>query len=202
MGDAIGHVFQAPGDDDPAVGEPDQDDVVQVLVEDHVGDVGDVRGEAHLRARQVGSLADPGQARGEHDVTGGGEETADVPEAVRPFQRSVDQHERRHAPSLAAALPATSLGRHNSSTSRPTGSSSVREPAAVVSMVSADLLGETMAGGGASMMQDGVNGATRCPRAVRHRRAELLGAPPLREGLPLVVMTKTEPFPSSPRAPG
>ena len=42
----------------------------------------------------------------------------------------------------------------------------------------------------------------RCRRAVRHRRAELLGAPPLRAGLPLVVMTKTEPFPEFPESAG
>ena len=61
--------MQAPGDDESAVGESEQDDDVEILVERLVDHVLHVRRQVHLRARQMGPFADAGQARREHLVT-------------------------------------------------------------------------------------------------------------------------------------
>ena len=97
MADPLGDVLQRSGDHDPAVGEPEQHDVGEVLVEDLVDDVADVGGEVDLRAHEVDPLADAREARGEHLVALGGQEGPDLAEPVRPTPRTVHQHERRHA---------------------------------------------------------------------------------------------------------
>ena len=112
VADPLGDVLQRSGDHDPAVGEPEQHDVGEVLVEDLVDDVADVGGEVDLRAHEVDPLADAREARGEHLVALGGQEGPHLAEAVRPTPRTVHQHERRHAqPSGAptAGRPGTSM---------------------------------------------------------------------------------------------
>jgi hypothetical protein len=94
--DPFGDVPERPGDHEPAVGEAQQHDAAEILVPDGVDDVGDVRGQAHLRAGQVGALADAGQARREDLVPGRPERAAHLAEAVRAAPRAVDQDEDRH----------------------------------------------------------------------------------------------------------
>src|SRR5262249_59867525 len=65
VADPVGDVLERPGDHQPAVGEPQQHDAPQVLIQHRVRDVGDVRGQADLRAGQVRPLTDAGQAGGE-----------------------------------------------------------------------------------------------------------------------------------------
>jgi hypothetical protein len=91
-----GDVLERPGDHEPAVGEAEQHDVAEVLVPDGVDDVGDMRGQGHLRTGQVRTLADAGQAGREDLVAGRPERAAHLAEAVRAAPRAVHQDENRH----------------------------------------------------------------------------------------------------------
>jgi hypothetical protein len=110
---SFGDVLERAGDHEPAVGEAEQDDVAEVLVPDGVDDVGDVRGQAHLRARKVGALADAGQARREDLVAGGPERAAQLAEAVRATPCTVNQDKDRHQHQPLPPLPPPSARRRH-----------------------------------------------------------------------------------------
>ena len=94
--DAIGDVLQRPRHHHTAVGIPEQHDAVEILVEDLVDDIVDVRAERDLRARQVRALTDAGEAGCEDLVPGRLQAAPHVPEAVRAGPGPVDEYERRH----------------------------------------------------------------------------------------------------------
>ena len=99
----VGDVLEGAGHDHAAVGEAEQHDVGQVLVEDRVHHVEHVGGQVDLRRRQVGALSDAGQGRGEHLVPRLAQRPADQTEAPRPAPRPVHQNNCRHG---ADARPA------------------------------------------------------------------------------------------------
>src|SRR4029077_7993892 len=106
----VADVLQGPGDHEAPVGEPEQHDAVKILIQDGVDDVGDVGGQAHLRAGEVDALTDTGEARREDLVPGRPERTADLAEAVCAAPRPVHQNEDRHLSSPSAGrLPSTTL---------------------------------------------------------------------------------------------
>ncbi len=92
---ALGHPLGHPGDDHPAEAVADQDDVAQVLVLQHVDDVGDEVVEVDGRAGEVDALAEAGAGRGVDVVAGRPQQRRDrVPdEGAGPL--AGDQDERR-----------------------------------------------------------------------------------------------------------
>ena len=98
VADPVGDVGQAAGHDGTPVREPEEHDVVEVLVEDLVDDVGDVRAQRDLGTREVGPFADAGEAGREHVVVLGPQQRSDVTEPVGPAPCAVHQHVGRHVP--------------------------------------------------------------------------------------------------------
>ncbi len=96
LGHAVRHLVESAGDHHAAVGVPEEDDVAVVLVQQVVHDVLDVSAQPDLGAREVGPLAEPGQARGEALVAGRMEQPAYVPEPVGSAPATVDQDGGRH----------------------------------------------------------------------------------------------------------
>ena len=96
VADPVGDVGEAAGHHHPAVGEAEQHDAVEVLVEDVVDDVAHVGAEVDLRTAEVGPLAEAGEAGREDVVAGALEPAADVTEAVGAAPRSMHQHVGRH----------------------------------------------------------------------------------------------------------
>ena len=101
----VGDVLEGAGHDHAAVGEAEQHDVGQVLVEDRVHHVEHVSGQVDLRRRQVGALSDAGQGRGEHLVPRLAQRPADQTEAPRPAPRPVHQNKCRHDADAKPASP-------------------------------------------------------------------------------------------------
>ena len=99
VADPLGDVLEGTGDDEPAVGEAEQHDPGQILVQHLVDDVADMGAEVDHRAGEVGPLADAGQARGEHLMARRRQPAPNVTEPVGPAPATVHQHVRRHPPS-------------------------------------------------------------------------------------------------------
>jgi len=95
--DPVADVLQRARDHAPAVGEAEQHDPVEILIQHHVDHIGDVGGQAHLRAGQMDPLADASQAGREHLVPGRSQRRADLTEAVRAAPCAMHQDKRRHA---------------------------------------------------------------------------------------------------------
>ena len=70
VGDPLGDPVGRTGDDRPAVASADQNHTGQVLVVQHVDDIGDVGVEIDLRMREVDALAVPSQGGGAYVVPG------------------------------------------------------------------------------------------------------------------------------------
>ena len=66
VADAIGDVLEGAGHDESAVRETDEHDRREVLVQNVVHDVADVRRQRHLRAREMHPFTNAGEARREH----------------------------------------------------------------------------------------------------------------------------------------
>ena len=96
MAHALGDVLERAGHHEPAVGEPEQHDGIEILVENLVDDVLDVRAEPDLRACQVHALADAREARREDLMARALQPAPHVPEAVCAGPGPVDENERRH----------------------------------------------------------------------------------------------------------
>src|SRR5689334_4079115 len=90
--DAVGDMLERARDDEAAIGESDQHDLVQILVEDVVHDVADMRAEADLRAGEMNALADAGQAGARHFVSRGAEQGPHMPKAVGAAPSAVNQN--------------------------------------------------------------------------------------------------------------
>jgi hypothetical protein len=97
MRDARRNVLERAGDDEAAIGKPDQNDVAEILVEDVIDDVADVGAEAHQWAGMVNPFANAGQARRRHVVLSGTKQPAHVPETVRAAPSPVNQNKCCHA---------------------------------------------------------------------------------------------------------
>ena len=97
MADAFGDVLQRSGDHHPAVGESEQDDLVETLVQHLIDDVLNVRRQRDLRTRQVRALAESREARRERLVAGRLQAAPDVAEAVCTRPGAVDEDEGTHA---------------------------------------------------------------------------------------------------------
>ena len=84
MAHPVGDVLQGPCHHHPAIGESQQHDLVEILVQHVIDDVLNVRRQRDLRTCQVRALAEPGEARRERLMTGHLEAAPYVAKAVRP----------------------------------------------------------------------------------------------------------------------
>jgi len=94
--DPIGSPVADSGDHHAAVAVPDEDDVAQVFVVEHGGDVADVQVEIDGRTEKVRALAEAGERRRVHVVTVGPQEPRDALVAPTAVTAPVHQHIRRH----------------------------------------------------------------------------------------------------------
>jgi hypothetical protein len=94
--DPVADVLQRAGDHKPPVRETEEHDAAKVLVQDGVGDIGDVGRQADLGTGEVGALTDSGQARRENLVARRPERAADLAEAVRAAPCAVNKNKDRH----------------------------------------------------------------------------------------------------------
>jgi hypothetical protein len=91
-------VGERPGDDHPAVGEPEQDDVIEILVQHVVDDVFDVGRQPDLWTGEVNPLAETGERWRGDVVPGVAQHWPHLAEAVRARPGAVNENVRRHAP--------------------------------------------------------------------------------------------------------
>jgi len=101
----VGDVLEGAGHDHAAIGEAEQHDVGQVLVEDRVHHVEHVGGQVDLRRRQVRALPDAGQGRSEHLMPRLAQRPADQTESPGAAPRPVHQNNCRHGADAKPAPP-------------------------------------------------------------------------------------------------
>lgn len=90
--DAVAEFVSHSGNDHAAIAVPDQDDVGQLLPDDRVDDVGDVRCETDGRRGQMDAFAEPGQRDAIHTMAGSRQDGIDrvpIPTAA-PHPRNDD----------------------------------------------------------------------------------------------------------------
>jgi hypothetical protein len=90
------------GDGDAAMGMARKDDAVQILMEQQVGYIGDMRIEADLGGEQMAALAEAGQSRRVDVVSLGAQQPRDSLIALAAISRAVDEDIGcDHRPSMA-----------------------------------------------------------------------------------------------------
>ena len=85
-GQALRHALGHPGDDGAPVAVPDQEDVLEVLVDEDVHDVLDVGVQPDRRRGEVDPLAEAGEAHPEHLVPGLLEQRGERPPLPGPAE--------------------------------------------------------------------------------------------------------------------
>ena len=104
--DALRHPVGDARHDDATIGVPHQDDVLEVLPQDHVADVGDVGVEIDLHVGEVRPLAQSRQRRRVDLMSGAAQQPGHAPIRPATLEAPVHQQIRRHARGYPPCRPA------------------------------------------------------------------------------------------------
>ena len=93
VGDAFGHPIGHAGDDRARGAVPEEHNVAEILILQHIDNVVDVHVESDLGASEMAAFAEPRQCRSDDVVTALPQERGDFPPAPRPVPRGMYQDE-------------------------------------------------------------------------------------------------------------